>query len=111
MTTPTERKEQARRDVTIALNEYEKEVSTAESTRRALRRHGVTLAIDAYAAACVAEARARIVEWIRGADARIDAQEASGAQELHYMHTIGMRQAAKDLADAIERGEDMEDGR
>jgi hypothetical protein len=65
-------------------------------------------AIDALASACVAEARANIVEWIRGTDARLDAQAKAGVPEFHYMHTIGMREAARGLADAIERGEDQE---
>lgn len=55
-----------------------------------------------------AETRASIVAWIRGTDARIAAQAKAGVVEVHYMHTIGLRDAARQLAVAIEAEADKE---
>jgi hypothetical protein len=65
-------------------------------------------AIDAFAAACEEETRASIVAWIAAAPARIDAQKAAGAKAIHYMHEIGMRTAATDIAEAVRTKADLE---
>ena len=65
-------------------------------------------AIDAFAAACEEETRASIVAWIAAAPARIDAQKAAGAKAIHYMHEIGMRTAATDIAESIRTKADLE---
>lgn len=65
-------------------------------------------AIDAFAAACEEETRASIVAWIAAAPARMDARKAAGAQAIHYMHEIGMRTTATDIAESIRTKADLE---
>ena len=65
-------------------------------------------AVEAFATACEEEIRASIVSWIAAAPARMEAQKAAGAKAIHYMHEIGMRTAATDIAESIRNKADLE---
>src|SRR5271157_439730 len=64
----------------------------------------VSLHISELELAIAKAERDAIVAWIRLAPDRIKAQLASGAQSLGPLHTLGLMDGAKGLADSIETG-------
>jgi hypothetical protein len=58
-----------------------------------------------WAASEVERERASIVEWLRGAEARMKQQREAGAVSLHHMHVAGQLDACAAIANAIEKGE------
>lgn len=101
--TPTERKQKAQ---LLAHQIIDIAIGAARANPYATPEERATFelaatAVEAYAAACVAEARANLVAWLRAKDAR-----RAGVLPLHYVQIVGLRDCAWQLAYAIEMGMD-----